>query len=429
VGGALRALVDDYQRRWDLLLEPINFAYRVAVIDREGFSPFELLQGRTPRVPLDVLFGDAQPDRALSFLQDIWERLRWSRECYRNANALYTASQAKIKQRYDAGRRAPSSIALGDLVALRRPPMRKGGLSSKMINRWRGPLEVVWLKEQSLKVRHMGSGRVFSADAEHVFPYPAGHALDAQGLLDGELLEDITDLPLHLVPDPTSGPLPGPPMAAVMDGLDADGAPVVVGDLVILAMVNDEFELVKILDTDAGDEPGESIEVHFFDTHDKIKGRKTRYAPAYLDKRDGGLVLTFGPMKRYEPWTQLVPASSVLLPGMSLTKSHHLTAPSWKRFEAAIQTCKKPGYDLVAHGDVVALPLAPAGGQAHVQEVMHLSAGPPRPRPAEYSSSLASHACLTARQQRLYTVPSRSDLLQWLTTAEDAFACVGPRRL
>ena len=41
-------------KQWDKFIDPLFFAYREAPQDKLGFSPFELLYGRTVRGPLSI---------------------------------------------------------------------------------------------------------------------------------------------------------------------------------------------------------------------------------------------------------------------------------------------------------------------------------------------------------------------------------------
>lgn len=51
----IRKFIMDHGRDWDKALPYILFAYREAPHSTTGFSPFELMLGRTPKGPLDVM--------------------------------------------------------------------------------------------------------------------------------------------------------------------------------------------------------------------------------------------------------------------------------------------------------------------------------------------------------------------------------------
>lgn len=51
----LKKLCVEKPKQWDRCIDPLYFAYREAPQDSLGFSPFELLYGRTVRGPLCIL--------------------------------------------------------------------------------------------------------------------------------------------------------------------------------------------------------------------------------------------------------------------------------------------------------------------------------------------------------------------------------------
>ena len=51
----LKKLCAEKPKQWDRYIDPLLFAYREAPQDSLGFSPFELLYGRTLRGPLSIL--------------------------------------------------------------------------------------------------------------------------------------------------------------------------------------------------------------------------------------------------------------------------------------------------------------------------------------------------------------------------------------
>jgi hypothetical protein len=42
---------------WDQWLDPIVFAYNTSKHDSTGYSPYEMVFGRTPRLPLEIELG------------------------------------------------------------------------------------------------------------------------------------------------------------------------------------------------------------------------------------------------------------------------------------------------------------------------------------------------------------------------------------
>jgi hypothetical protein len=53
----LAKTIQEDQRNWDLQLQKAIFAYRVSINETTGFTPFLITFGRSPQLPVDVMFG------------------------------------------------------------------------------------------------------------------------------------------------------------------------------------------------------------------------------------------------------------------------------------------------------------------------------------------------------------------------------------
>jgi transposase InsO family protein len=62
MGAALTPFVDTYPDDWDQFLHLVEFPYRVAKLTGIGYSPFEMLYGREPTLPVDLLTGTSKAD-------------------------------------------------------------------------------------------------------------------------------------------------------------------------------------------------------------------------------------------------------------------------------------------------------------------------------------------------------------------------------
>ena len=53
----LAKVVSDHQRYWDTHLSRVLFAYRTAIHESTGFTPFHVTFGRSPVLPIEVFMG------------------------------------------------------------------------------------------------------------------------------------------------------------------------------------------------------------------------------------------------------------------------------------------------------------------------------------------------------------------------------------
>ena len=53
----LSKMVNENQKDWDIHLPEALFAYRTAIHDSIGYSPFRVNFGRSPSLPIDIMLG------------------------------------------------------------------------------------------------------------------------------------------------------------------------------------------------------------------------------------------------------------------------------------------------------------------------------------------------------------------------------------
>ena len=56
----LRSMAEKQKTSWSKHINKMMFAYNCTKHEATGFSPFELLFGRKPKLPLDIIFGNVQ---------------------------------------------------------------------------------------------------------------------------------------------------------------------------------------------------------------------------------------------------------------------------------------------------------------------------------------------------------------------------------
>ena len=59
----LHTLPENHKSRWNQYLPKLVHAYNCTRSDATGFLPFYLLFGRSPRLPLNLMFGSTKPEK------------------------------------------------------------------------------------------------------------------------------------------------------------------------------------------------------------------------------------------------------------------------------------------------------------------------------------------------------------------------------
>ncbi|UYV63096.1 hypothetical protein LAZ67_2003113 [Cordylochernes scorpioides] len=125
------------QKDWDVILPYVTFAYNTAKQDTTGFTPFKLIHGREVETTVDTLFPNPHEDLQEDYSQKIASRVEETRQL---ARLETLKAQEKDKARYDSKHEA-MDYNVGDLVWIF-IPIRKVGLSEKLMKRYFGPYRV-----------------------------------------------------------------------------------------------------------------------------------------------------------------------------------------------------------------------------------------------------------------------------------------------
>ena len=142
----LRKFVGECVQNWDRYLPYLLFAYREVPCESTGYSPFELLYGRTVRGPLAVVkenWLEKKPveDNLISYVLEVRRRLATMQQMVK---ANLERTQGKQKRLYDV-QSSQRKLEVGDkaLVLLPSP-------GSKLEMRWQGPYTVTKVSEDGL---------------------------------------------------------------------------------------------------------------------------------------------------------------------------------------------------------------------------------------------------------------------------------------
>ena len=158
----LRKMCQERPTDWDRYLPAVLFAYCEAPRVSTGFSPFELLYGRTVRGPMQVLkeiwTEDETPETQSTYQYVLDLRNRHEETCQVARESLMEV-QEDYKHHYDKKTRS-RIFKVGQKVNILLPTDH-----NKLLLQWKGPYEVVEvLNRMDYKVDADGRKKVFHAN-------------------------------------------------------------------------------------------------------------------------------------------------------------------------------------------------------------------------------------------------------------------------
>ena len=165
----LSMYVSRNQTDWDLHIPMLLLAYRSAMHEATGWTPSEMLFGRSLRLPCDLLFGKPQdapssPDQYVSNLEARLESI------HRFARDRINLVSDKMKTRYDARAREPD-FKEGDRVWLFNPTRRKGRCP-KLQHNWDGPYTIIKrLNDVVVRIRKSPTAKPRVVHIDRVAPF------------------------------------------------------------------------------------------------------------------------------------------------------------------------------------------------------------------------------------------------------------------
>lgn len=135
--------------RWKDYVKPLVHAYNCTRNDATGFAPYELMFGRSPRLPVDLAFGlpvrEHQATSHSQYVKDLRSRLE---ESFQLASKNAVKSGERNKARFDQ-RVTPSSLEEGDRVLVRNVRLRG---KHKLEDKWERDVYVVVKRAGDLPV-------------------------------------------------------------------------------------------------------------------------------------------------------------------------------------------------------------------------------------------------------------------------------------
>lgn len=135
----IRSYMNEAMDNWDEHLQSLAFAYRTALHEGIGVSPFEAIHGWKARLPVDVYYANMTNCEKVS-KSELFNRMVSIRKQIRKVAIVQSRKRA---ENYDKSKKVkpPRQMKEGDLIYWRRPISKKG-VSPKLQKRWTGPLRV-----------------------------------------------------------------------------------------------------------------------------------------------------------------------------------------------------------------------------------------------------------------------------------------------
>ena len=137
----LKRMCSEKPRDWDRYVGPLLFAIREAPQESLGFSPFELLYGRSVRGPMNILrelWTNDVPSEEIKntyqYVLDLKERLS---ETCKLAHRMLSKSSARYKTYYDK-KKYKRHLNVGEKVLILLPTD-----NNKLTMQWKGPYSVI----------------------------------------------------------------------------------------------------------------------------------------------------------------------------------------------------------------------------------------------------------------------------------------------
>lgn len=136
----LAKVISDNHRDWDDHLQKSLFAYRTAIHESTGYTPFLATFGHTPNLLVDVILGSrwAETQQLAEYVRKTQMTLKTA---FTEVRERLKAAHAKQKQLADRGA-CGQKFRVGDRVWLFVPTVKRGQ-TKKFVSLWRGPYTIL----------------------------------------------------------------------------------------------------------------------------------------------------------------------------------------------------------------------------------------------------------------------------------------------
>ena len=139
--GMLKTLSDREKTNWKQHLNKITFAYNCTINDTTGFSPYFLLFGRKPRLPIDTILGDpGDHSSTVPHKEYLYKWQEQMKQAYELAATRSMNRKLKDKSRRDRAA-CLTSLSIGDRVLVQNRSERGG--TGKLRSYWEDEIAIV----------------------------------------------------------------------------------------------------------------------------------------------------------------------------------------------------------------------------------------------------------------------------------------------
>ena len=128
----LGTLADDKKKNWKAYVGPLVHAYNCTKNDATGYSPFYLMYGRQPRLPIDLILGTPTNAENIEYHTYVADLKKLLSTAYDTASRVAAASKDRHKKLYDRQTRG-ASLQVGDHVLVRNLSIRG---KHKIADKW-----------------------------------------------------------------------------------------------------------------------------------------------------------------------------------------------------------------------------------------------------------------------------------------------------
>ena len=136
----LGTLPEEKKSRWKEYVQPLVHAYNCTKSEVTGYSPFELMFGRRPRLPIDHHFGLEGQEEEVPYNEYITNLKTKLEESYKLASSRMLKAHKSSKDRYDKTIRG-NLLSSGDRVLIKKTTFKEG--KHKLANRWEDKVYIV----------------------------------------------------------------------------------------------------------------------------------------------------------------------------------------------------------------------------------------------------------------------------------------------